>query len=622
MRLAHDLWIVGGYYIDFDMLDELRIIGPNNHLYCGLIDIPRHKIIIKKIISKKQGYAVEISGVFLSKNINLYSPAMEDIREMRELIGRSHQEKPFVSFLEVRSQYSDKMVPHYIEHKKIKGKNHINYKRFYGEQKNYQITLIFPQKTKVDEVKHPYRGHTITGKHKDIPFTLLAETNDCSVKQNIPKMFVIKKPPTKIFKKLDKKNEDGSMINYFWKRTEAEIKHLVEWGKTSGDSFGTIFPRDWMESADLGVHDLSPHARDYMYFASLKNVTRTGESWHEDVVGEYRYQHELAGKDIFDRNMIDIEPRHIIGLKLLTKKYLKNPETKQKTRSIANYILSKARENSLIIFKKDAETGKFYSHGNWRDSEYAYKKISETIAPFDVNCVFYPEALRVIGLFQKELGLKTADIRALIKKWERVKDWYAFKNPDGTRAYALALYDIKEKNEKTDFKQFKVNHLDESYLLTYHDCAIEDVMSFCKRLVDEKYFFTHSGPTIVAKNNHFGYTTLDYHGVVIWTKQVAFAVLGLSKHLKIGIEQGWDKKILAEIKQAILKTCEAIISAFVKLEAIPELHYDKDGEPKFYTEQKFSGSQMSKVQLWSAVGARRILRKYSELITSPKYKKI
>jgi len=53
-------------------------------------------------------------------------------------------------------------------------------------------------------------------------------------------------------------------------RTEIELRHLLEWGKTSGDRFGTIFPRDWMEAADLGYHDLASEVRDYMYEQSLK----------------------------------------------------------------------------------------------------------------------------------------------------------------------------------------------------------------------------------------------------------------------------------------------------------------------------------------------------------------
>lgn len=601
-------------------MDEFRIIGPNNHLYCGLIDIPRHKIAIKSIASKDS--MVTIYGAFLTQDINLYSPAMEDIREMRELLDRVSKEKNIISFLEIRKRFSDKMVPHYIEHKKTGKLNTISYKRFYGEQKYYETVFHFTHSTKVSEIKTPYHGHRIYSTKKIMPFKLTAQTNDLTSRKFIKKIFVVKKPPLKIFKNIVKKPEDSHDINYLWERTEKEIKHLIEWGKTSGDYYGTIFPRDWMESADLAVHDLSSGAREYMYYASLKNVTQEGVSWHEDVVGEYKYQHELAGKDIFDRHMIDIEPRHIIGLKLLTRDYLKNEETRKKTKVVAQYILKKAREEKLITFKKIPDTKDYYRDGNWRDSEWAFKKVSSPIAPFDVNAVLYPEALRVLGLFQKHIGLIIPDIDALIKKWGEVKKLYKFKNSDQTTAYALALYDVKQDSKNLSYKQLRINHLDESYLYTYCACSKEEILSFCKRLLDKKYFYTDSGPTLIAHNNTLGYTSAEYHGIVIWTKQVAFVVLGLSKHLKIGIKLGWDHKTLEYIKNTILTTCETLISSFIKLDAIPELHFDVNGEPHFFTDQRYPGTQMSRVQLWSAVGARRILRKYAELKTSPQYKKI
>ena len=44
--------------------------------------------------------------------------------------------------------------------------------------------------------------------------------------------------------------------------------------------------------------------------------------------------------------------------------------------------------------------------------------------------------------------------------------------------------------------------------------------------------------------------------------------------------------------------------------AIPELHYDDNGTPRLYTDQTATEGTMNLVQLWSAMGARCIIRAY------------
>ena len=69
-QIEKDLWIADGYYVDFDESGQFRIIGPNNHIYCGLVDIPPHKIRIKEV--KNINQHLEIEGTFFSENLNLY----------------------------------------------------------------------------------------------------------------------------------------------------------------------------------------------------------------------------------------------------------------------------------------------------------------------------------------------------------------------------------------------------------------------------------------------------------------------------------------------------------------------------------------------------------------------
>ncbi|RLF34937.1 MAG: hypothetical protein DRM99_05610 [Thermoplasmata archaeon] len=624
-QIAKNLWIAGGYYVDFDLFNQFRIIGPNNHLYCGLVDIPRHRIKIKQV--KAENAHLEIRGEFLSNNINFYYPVMEDIRTLRELIGVCKGgEKPF---LQLRYKFLGRSFPRIIKRiikKTPEKETQLLFKRTYQEGKYfYQTSFIFPSFVKVEKINLPLKGYRLTAKNKkNIPFLIKSKTNEIHRKK-LGKFFEDQNINWKVFGKRKKE------VKYFLWRTEKEIKHLVSWGKTSGDRYGTIFPRDWMESADLGEKDLTPEIISYIYEASLKNVNKKGEGWHEEVVGEYKYEHQISGQDIYDRKMIDIEPHYFLKLENLPFTFLNKKANKEKLKRIALYILNKARKDKFIIFKKipriipyfihlhpGEKEQKYYFVGNWRDSGWGFKKIGKIIAPFDVNCVFYPVALRKIEKYWREIGLnknQIKDIDKLIKKWNKKKEFYQFKNKDGTKAFAICAYKKEENTKK--FELMKVNHLDESYLFFYNKGNQDEIRSFCRRLLSPEYFYTSSGPMLIAKNNQYGYTTEEYHGLVIWTKQVAFTVLGLKKHFEVSIVNKWDKEVQKLIKKTILKICEDMIRTFSCLNAVPEVHIDKGGEPEF-----FSLWNMSEVQLWSAVGARAIFKTYHEILTNQIYKEI
>jgi hypothetical protein len=219
-----------------------------------------------------------------------------------------------------------------------------------------------------------------------------------------------------------------------------------------------------MEAADIGYHDLTPEARGYMYEESLKNVNMKGEGWHEDVVGEFKYEYEISGKDILDRHMIDIEPKYLMNIGYLPQSFWMKKDNRKKMHLVAKYILKQAKEKNHITFKKNNDTG------NWRDSGDAFRKISEVVAPFDVNAVFYPKALKSIKDNYKKFGFKdneALEINKIYYKWKNKKQEYKFKNEDGTMAYAIALYGVVEKENKFVYKKMKLNHIDESYLYTY-----------------------------------------------------------------------------------------------------------------------------------------------------------
>ena len=606
MKINKNLWIEGGYYVDFDAFGQFRIIGPNNHLYCGLIDIPRHKININSIKSKDDN-SLQINAVFNSDSVNLYYPAMDDMRTVRMLAIQK-------TFLNIREEIYDRMVPQIVRRSKKNGKTLLKFKRVYGK-KYYQTIFEFDENIAVKKIKRPFAGFRIFAESKKIKFIIKANTNDINFhKLNKISIIDINDFNFSIF------GEEEKIIREMWERTEFEMKHLLEWKKTSGDRFGTIFPRDWMEAADLGHHDLIPEVKSYMYEQSLKNINKKGEGWHEDVIGEFKHEYEMSGKDIFDRHMIDIEPHYLIGLEYLPQNFWVKKENRKKIRLVAKYILEQAKTHNYIVFKKNNDTG------NWRDSGDAFRRMSEIVAPFDVNAVFYPRALRAIKENYKEMGFdknEAVQINKLFNKWENKKDEYKFKNEDGKMAYALALYGTeKNKDGNYQYDKFKVNHIDESYLYTYGRGSKEDIKSFCERLLDPRYFYTKSGPLLVAKNNKYFFNSKEYHGAVIWIKQTAFVVLGLSKHLKIAIIEEWPPDLQKLIKKTILKITKNTLNAVEEMGAVPEVYADIRGKPVPFSELSSSKNEGSEVQLWSAVGIRRIVRKYYELLTDERYRDI
>jgi hypothetical protein len=163
-----------------------------------------------------------------------------------------------------------------------------------------------------------------------------------------------------------------------------------------------------------------------------------------------------------------------------------------------------------------------------------------------------------------------------------------------------------------------VSHLDEAYVYAIGEGRESDLRSFAQRLISSNAFYTKSGPTLIAQKNSFGYTTAEYHGLVIWAKQAAFAVKALAKHRKIAIQNSWKPVTKKLLDEAFEKTCDAVINAFIKLNSVPELHFDKAGTPAFYTEQQEVRGSMSKVQLWSAMGYRTIVRVYHDYLAEKK----
>lgn len=631
MRIANDIWIVGPYYVEIDVRGQLCIVGPENHLHFGSVGLQADDYEVKKVefIRGKLELHLDIRhSEFLWRQ-----PAIGHIRKVREFTEIPGQLKP--TFDQVYAEHPEELAPNHVQTSRTDDGYEITYRRQFRNDW-YGVTTVFPPTV---DVKEEGIGLSLKTPSEYIPLIIRAESSNTAN----PGINDILAPHLG-----SNKLPGGEMTAKLLQRGAFEIEHLVRYGKTSGFDYGTIFPRDWMEAADLGTGELTPEAVHYMYQRSLDHVDPSGEGWHEDIIGEFRAEKEQEMEDmtasmenlldktqtlsakmrehidqarklLIVRNMIDIEPHYILGL-VNVDPSLWTEEDKERLRRVAEYIIRQATMNRLITFKRmppslhRSAAPQYYGAGDWRDSEQAYKQADSIIAPFDVNVVFYPQALAVIAGKPEFFGKSASEAQKLLPKWEGVRELFRFSR-DGMDSYALALYGISEDAGKLNFQKLEVNHLDEAYDHFYGAPSDADTASFSDRLMSPEYFYTPSGPTVVGANE--GYSTLQYHGRVIWTKQSAFAVGGLMRTY-LRLKNEGKHNLARKVEKAICMTAEASISAYRKMGVVPELHYDQAGRPRFYSDQPLAEGPMNKVQLWSAAGVRRIIKDYGEILDQKK----
>jgi hypothetical protein len=629
MQIDDKLWLYNGFYIDIDELGQLRIVGPNNHLYYGSAGIYADRLSVGEVGLRLHELRLHIT-LRLDDGF-LPDPAMGHIRQVREEIQIFGE--PTRSFASVNVASPGLIAPTNISSETDDDISIIRYTRAYGEH-FYGVVMTFEKGVKLhrDDL---LRGFRIEGAGEAVNVIIDTDTDEMPESYN-----------GHIFTEDTK--EIGTQLKSaankrLWERTTAEISHLIQGRKTSGFDYGTVFPRDWMETADLLSDELTDETYRFMYSESLRHVNEQGAGWHEDIIGEFSYERQqeierlASGFDMFidpghpaspqfrklleqldelfvTRMMIDIEPHYLLGLKRMD--FTQFSEGDQvRFRHVAKFIMKRAQREPLISFNKLALPFKrhrgdeYYHAGNWRDSLLAYQQIGPMIAPYDVNAVLYPEALKMIAANADELHVDGDEAMDLAEEWSHKAEHFRFTDRNGRSVMGLALYAPASSHALEDFKLLRVSHTDEAYSHLYGTPERADVTGFAERLVMSEYFYTPSGPTVVGSG--MGYDHTQYHGEVIWTKQTALIIRGLQKQAKRAESEGWTSQERQAIRNAVVRTSKASLDAFVQLDAIPELHYDDMGKARLYTDQPHPEGQMNTVQLWSAAGARVILRAIS-----------
>ncbi|MFZ1721270.1 MAG: hypothetical protein WAU07_02075 [Microgenomates group bacterium] len=580
-------YIKGNYYFDIDAHNQLRVTGPENHLLIG-IPFPQEVAVSVADYHNTDDENLIIELECDSKHLEIPMPLVTDVRTLRHY---TEQTEKRILYQTLSANLVTDLLPQTVRKIDSKTLELLNAYEDEGQQKEYGTTVQVPNGT-IESA-----GNVLTLKTTENALKIIVTT--------LGNIRVAGPFPQLIFAASSILPESGlpSGIYELYSRVKSEIEHLVLTKKTSSLEYDTIFPRDWIESADLGEDDFTQETIEYMYEQSMKHVSETGEGWHEDIVGSY----QAKNKDIrlhIDRKMIDIEPHYLLGTPQFSSVFRHREDIKQKLQHIAKYVMHNAQKFSLITFKRLDEYSPEYHHvGNWRDSYLAFTEQMSPLAPYDVNCVFYPTALRILFEYSSYFDVDEKEVADLIEKWDTNKIKYRLYH-NGYIGYSLAIHGKKGV-------PLPVAHLDESYDLFYGVPSMEEVVSFAHKIVDPDYFYTPVGPLLVSSDDR-NFSTKEYHGKVIWPKQAAFAVAGLAKQFYKGVENNWPSPVLEEIKSSALITAEACFRGWSELNAVPELYYydEVEDRARLYTDQSVYEGQMSIIQLWSAVGCRRIIRDY------------
>lgn len=588
-------YIKGNYYFDIDLNNQFRITGPGNHLFLGWALPKDVTITVDGYELRDESLYIELS--FDTTALSTAIPLVTDIRTVRKY---TEQASPRPRYDDLVAQGIREVVPQHIELSNLEGRTEIELSNEYyddnQELRKYGVKLTFPRGC---EVKLDEQTLKVTSTR---PITCQISL----ISNLLPKPLA-----NQVFRQQESldvlKDED---IKDLFHECAEQIEHLITTEKTSTFEYGTIFPRDWIESADLGRDDLTSSTIDFMYEQSMKHISESGEGWHEDIIGQLKSSVNDESQHI-DRKMIDIEPRYIMGFYNLSKQFLTNEDNHEKLYLVSQYILRNAEQQELITFKKVPDShNQYHFVGNWRDSYLAFPRQKSPLAPYDVNCVFYPVSLRIMRRYAQYFNISNLEhLSKLIEKWDGQKEKFRLYHPNGIIGYALALHGAKNRPVPTA-------HLDESYDLYYGTPSLEEVMSFTKKLVDPEYFYTPVGPILVSSDDD-DFSTEQYHGKVIWPKQAAYAVAGLAKQYRRGQREYWPWQIMNVIRESLVETCHACFRGWKELGAVPELYYydSKEDKARFYTDQPEYEGQMSLIQLWSAVGCRRIVREYLALMS-------
>jgi hypothetical protein len=584
----------GDYYFDIDHSNQVRIAGPENHVLFGATFPENTHIHI-------DGYEIEDDQLILHLTIltdflTLYTPIVTDIRTLRQYTESVRPAPTYKQLLHT----ANNVFPRIISESPTKnGTRGISFHNSYYDgqvEKKYGSELLVPAEYELD-----YQDNTISIKGKK-PLNITIKT--------ISNIAISDKITTPIF--TETIGLSSTIFSPFlldlYEESRINIEHLVRAKKTSSFEYGTIFPRDWIESADLGEGDLAIETIDYMYGQSLKFATEEGVGWHEDVVGEFKTKINI--EQHIDRKMVDIEPHYILGVPIVSKRFLTTEANQEKLQAVSRYIIDNARNNALVTFKKmNSESQEYHQVGNWRDGMFAFPGQRSPVAPYDVNCVFYPQSLKIIRKYHDYFAVKNLEeLDDLIEKWSIIKHRFRLYHPNDILGYALALHSKK-------LIPLPIPHLDESYDLFYGEPNLEEVVSFARKVIDPEFFYTPVGPILVAADEEV-FTTKEYHGKVIWPKQAAYTVAGLGRQLQRGKNEGWPQPVLDTVRNSILTTCQACFKGWTDMGCVPELYYH-DAEQKkarLYTDQPDYDGQMSLIQLWSSVGCRRIMREYANVV--------
>ncbi|HRP36886.1 MAG TPA: hypothetical protein PLS50_03685, partial [Candidatus Dojkabacteria bacterium] len=230
-------FIKGNFYFDIDSYNQLRITGPENHLLFGATFHPTSGIEISSYKLNKGQLQIELQ--LEKREINIAVPLVCDIRTLRSFVEGIN---PKPSYEQLVDRKIEKVIPREISSKSTKLYNKIQFVNEYfveeDGKKYYGSEIIVKKPVKIDIENNRLR---IIGE-EPLKITIRTLTNLGINTKSLKSLYRQRLP-------IPKNLLDGEILELY-KNSKAQIKHLITSKKTSSFEYGTIFPRDWIESAD------------------------------------------------------------------------------------------------------------------------------------------------------------------------------------------------------------------------------------------------------------------------------------------------------------------------------------------------------------------------------------
>lgn len=543
-------WITPNFHIGVEATGELWITGPKRKCYFArsLTDEDLHIKGVNQI-----AHQLQIEATFTKATIFIPDPCLSELETVASAIAISYSPDS-----RIQIAYSSARSP------------------------ALQVLITLPKQAKITRSSIK-QGFDVTCQNSDLGTTITAPLQIDAVGPRFTKndiLFVKQKFPTK--------------YNGLYQQSLAMTNYLLS-GIPPNDPQAI---RQWLEGLAILEELLTPKAKLWIFseaLLALSNILNYSNREIDKSPATHPYIHckqsdessfhnieklqqrilllgKVADTTFARSGILDLVPRLIIASGFVNHHQLSGEQVRL-LRVLANSFLDSAQSQKIISFANAPRLfrslGPSYPSPTWRDSGDGFANAKGVIAPYEVNAVWYPSALRALGAHPEVFAVDPKKVAALLLRWQKLPDKFQYEDAEKSQCFSLALI-----GKNSD--QLKINTLDEGYGLLFGKIDQDDAFHFAQRLSNPKYFYSSAGPILTSANDE-RFTQEQKYGKLIWTKQVAIALKGIQKHLELKPHLAPSQA--RELRDTINRASTNTLSALTKIGRLTESH-TTNAEPR------------------------------------------